>query len=135
MNYQEAQEWLSRFRAFWLVRGRFWQLAWNTDGAGRCLEPPEAELRLGPERVRQCWAQALREEGNGLTPEAALELMKMEPSDRLAQLEIALNGLGLTAAGRRKFRTETLTAIESGVLELPGFWEFVTASIAGERRD
>jgi hypothetical protein len=131
MTEREAAEWLDQCHAFWQARGRLWQLLFDTDETGRTRAAPDFEFHINPAQVRKCWAQALRERGNGLTAEAAIEMMNMTPSDRIVKAAVAVKTLGLTEAGRKFFGADTLLDIElfEEPTELLGFWDFVRDAI------
>src|SRR5205823_3569261 len=98
----------------------------HTDVRGRLLDAkePDEEIRINPVRVRECWAQALREAGGGLTAETARELMKMDPGERVVRTAYSTRTLGFTAAGREHSGANLLDEIETSE-ELPQFWNFV----------
>src|SRR5437879_2597628 len=83
MKPRAAEQWIVRFNLFCQLRGRFWQLAFNTDATGRGLDGRE-EHRHGPAVFRALWGQALRQAGGGLTAAAALELMQLGSEGRRA---------------------------------------------------
>ena len=130
MNAHEAADWLDLCFAFHRVRGRFWQLVFHTDVRGRLLDAkePDEEIRINPVRVRECWAQALREAGGGLAAAAANEMMKMGPGERVVRTAHSTRTLGFTAVGRERFGANFLDEIETSE-ELPGFWDFVRDAI------
>src|SRR5207237_933360 len=105
MKPRAAEQWMVRFYLFCAVRGRFWQIAFNTDATGRALDDRE-EYSHRPAAFRALWSQALREAGGGLTAAAALELMQLGSAARRQQIEEAIRALGMTAAGRKKYNLD-----------------------------